>query len=127
MQIIIIFILIFLNAFFAASEIAFISLNLLFHKICLISIITGFPCPGCGMTRAFVNLLTFHFKKAPRFCALFPVFRQMPQAAGGKLRRFPPVKITNPDAAFSRLPQDPAPAPRLFPAFRASVRPRRCA
>ena len=44
-----------IKTFIIIFIIAFISLNLLFHKICLISIITGFPCPGCGMTRAFVN------------------------------------------------------------------------
>lgn len=34
--------------------------QLIFHKICPIAIITGFPCPGCGITRAFLLLLTGH-------------------------------------------------------------------
>lgn len=34
--------------------------QVLFHKICPIALITGFPCPGCGITRAFFLLVTGH-------------------------------------------------------------------
>lgn len=33
-------------------------INLIFHAFCPMVIITGFPCPGCGMTRAVFYLLT---------------------------------------------------------------------
>ena len=75
-----------IKTFIIIFIIAFISLNLLFHKICLISIITGFPCPGCGMTRAFVNLLTFHFKDA--FYWSPSIFLWIPLLIYGILNRY---------------------------------------
>ena len=75
-----------IKTFIIIFIIAFISLNLLFHKICLISIITGFPCPGCGMTRAFVNLLTFHFKDA--FYWSPSIFLWVPLLIYGILNRY---------------------------------------
>lgn len=36
----------------------------LFGTVCLIKIITGRNCPGCGLTHAFYYLFTFRFKKA---------------------------------------------------------------
>ena len=38
--------------------------NLLFHAYCPFKLLTGIPCPGCGLTRAGLSLLTLHFKKA---------------------------------------------------------------
>ncbi len=38
--------------------------QLIFHRICPIAILTGFPCPGCGITRAFYFLLTFKWQQA---------------------------------------------------------------
>ncbi len=32
--------------------------NLIFHAFCPMVIITGFPCPGCGMTRSLFYLAT---------------------------------------------------------------------
>ncbi len=33
-------------------------MHLIFHAFCPMVIVTGFPCPGCGMTRAVFYLLT---------------------------------------------------------------------
>ncbi|MDD2972252.1 MAG: DUF2752 domain-containing protein [Lachnospiraceae bacterium] len=35
-----------------------------FHAFCPLVIVTGFPCPGCGMTRAMLCLLTGQFQRA---------------------------------------------------------------
>lgn len=43
---------------------AFILCFALFHKNCIFSLLIGYPCPGCGLTRAFVCVITFHFKEA---------------------------------------------------------------
>ncbi len=45
---------------------------ILFYK-CPIKIIFGIPCPGCGITRAFLSLIRFDFKKAFEYHPLFPV------------------------------------------------------
>lgn len=36
----------------------------IFHRICPVAIISGFPCPGCGVTRALAALLTLDFSAA---------------------------------------------------------------
>lgn len=38
--------------------------GLLFQKICILRIVTGYPCPGCGMTRAFWLLITLRWPEA---------------------------------------------------------------
>ncbi len=51
-----------LSALFAL--LGLIILQILFKRICPISIITGYPCPGCGITRAFFFFLTFRWNLA---------------------------------------------------------------
>lgn len=41
--------------------------HLLFDRFCPMLILTGFPCPGCGMTRALFLVLTGRFAAAWRF------------------------------------------------------------
>ncbi len=41
-----------------------ILLQVVFKRICPISIITGYPCPGCGITRALFFFLTFRWNLA---------------------------------------------------------------
>jgi hypothetical protein len=36
----------------------------LFHSVCPIAILFGFPCPACGLTRAGISFLTAHFSTA---------------------------------------------------------------
>lgn len=61
--------------------ILFIILILLYMKLfrsitgtaCIISGVTGFPCPGCGMTRAWISFLKGDFLKAFKYNPLFLV------------------------------------------------------
>lgn len=48
------------NLWMAAAAIAVytVVVNLVFHAFCPMVIVTGFPCPGCGMTRALWYLAT---------------------------------------------------------------------
>lgn len=51
---------------------------LFFGKICPMVLLTGFPCPGCGLTRAGVLFFTGHFKESiqmhPIFLLIFTFF-----------------------------------------------------
>lgn len=38
--------------------------HFLLGKACPVVLVTGFPCPGCGLTRAGIALLTLHWKEA---------------------------------------------------------------
>lgn len=38
--------------------------QLIFHKICPFAIFAGIPCPGCGITRAFICLIKLQLKDA---------------------------------------------------------------
>lgn len=40
---------------------------------CPIKYVTGVSCPGCGMTRAWLAALTFHFKTAFAYHPLWPL------------------------------------------------------
>ena len=42
-----------------------------YNTLCPIKLVTGFPCPGCGMTRAHFALLHFNLTKAFYYHPLF--------------------------------------------------------
>ena len=50
-----------------------------FEKIplCAFRFVTGLPCPGCGLTRAFISLFHGEFSRAIAFNALAPVLLVM--------------------------------------------------
>lgn len=50
----------------AALALYYLVVEGLFSAFCPLVIITGFPCPGCGMTRAFLAVLTGDFVRAWR-------------------------------------------------------------
>ena len=41
--------------------------HLLFDHFCPLILLTGFPCPGCGLTRAFYAFFTLHPLEALRY------------------------------------------------------------
>ena len=41
--------------------------------VCPFKLITGLPCPGCGLTRAFMALFTFNFLDSFRYHPLWPL------------------------------------------------------
>ena len=41
-----------------------ILMNLIFDAFCPMVILTGFPCPGCGLTRSVCYLLTGHLQQS---------------------------------------------------------------
>lgn len=42
----------------------YLLMEFIFSAFCPLVIITGFPCPGCGITRAFLCVLTGQFARA---------------------------------------------------------------
>lgn len=59
--------IIFLIAYFVLSK-------KIFHSICPLVAFTGFPCPGCGLTRAGISVLRLDFASAWRFHPfIFPI------------------------------------------------------
>lgn len=60
--------------------------HLLFDRFCPMLILTGFPCPGCGMTRALFLVLTGRFAAAWRFQS--PVYGWILLAAAFGMRRY---------------------------------------
>ncbi len=49
-------------------------LNLLFHRFCPVVLICGYPCPGCGITRAFWAFVTLHPVKAFHYNPVYPLW-----------------------------------------------------
>lgn len=49
--------------FLAAFVLYDVAVQLLFHAFCPMVIVTGLPCPGCGMTRAVFYFATGQFEK----------------------------------------------------------------
>ncbi|WP_052301792.1 DUF2752 domain-containing protein [Butyrivibrio proteoclasticus] len=49
-------------------------LNLLFHRFCPVVLICGYPCPGCGITRAFWAFVTLHPVKALHYNPVYPLW-----------------------------------------------------
>ena len=45
----------------------------LLHPPCLITLLTGHQCPGCGLTRALTHLWLGHFQKAMELNPLSPL------------------------------------------------------
>lgn len=43
------------------------------ENLCLFRATTGFPCPSCGMTRAYIHALNLDFKNAFKYHPLFPL------------------------------------------------------
>ena len=48
----------------AAFLIYYFVVRSVFHAFCPLLILTGFPCPGCGTTRAVICIFTGHFVRA---------------------------------------------------------------
>lgn len=42
----------------------YLLVEFLFSAFCPLVIVTGFPCPGCGITRAFLFVITGQFQRA---------------------------------------------------------------
>ena len=41
--------------------------NLFFDHFCPVVLLTGFPCPGCGLSRAFVSMITFDIESVIQY------------------------------------------------------------
>lgn len=44
---------------------------IMYQKLCFFRNITGLPCPGCGMTRAYISLISLDIKKSFYYHPLF--------------------------------------------------------
>lgn len=49
-------------------------MTLLFHHFCPLVLFCGFPCPGCGMTRAFFSFFTLHPFRALSYNPVYPLW-----------------------------------------------------
>lgn len=67
--------------------------ELIFHRFCPVVILTGFPCPGCGLTRALFNLFLLHPIKAFEFNPSYPLWVAL--AVAFFIRRYVQGKSTS--------------------------------
>ena len=61
----------------ALTAIYIIAMALLEITICPFKRFTGYPCPACGATRAYLSLLKLDFKSAFYYHPLFPILLPM--------------------------------------------------
>lgn len=61
----------------ALTVIYIIAMALLGITICPFKRFTGYPCPACGATRAYLSLLKLDFKSAFYYHPLFPILLPM--------------------------------------------------
>ncbi|MBR5421799.1 MAG: DUF2752 domain-containing protein [Lachnospiraceae bacterium] len=62
------------------------AVSLIFHSFCPVVLISGFPCPGCGITRAFFSLLLFRFADAFHYNP--SIFLWLPLALAAIVQRY---------------------------------------
>ncbi|WP_051200691.1 DUF2752 domain-containing protein [Butyrivibrio sp. XPD2002] len=53
---------------------AWAGIALIFHHFCPVVLLCGFPCPGCGLTRAFLSFITFHPIRAMQYNPSYPLW-----------------------------------------------------
>lgn len=49
-------------------------MTIVFHRFCPVVLFCGFPCPGCGMTRAFFSFFTLHPIRAFFYNPVYPLW-----------------------------------------------------
>ena len=85
-----------------AIAIMWILAELIFHRFCPVVIVSGFPCPGCGLTRALFHLITMHPIKALEYNPSYPfwvalaiafVIRRYVQGKDLKVLRYPVMAV----------------------------------
>ena len=53
---------------------AWVIMTTVFHRFCPVVLFSGFPCPGCGMTRAFFSFFTLHPVRAFLYNPVYPLW-----------------------------------------------------
>ena len=85
-----------------ALAIMWVMAELVFHRFCPVVIMSGFPCPGCGLTRALFNLITLHPIKAFEYNPSYPlwvallvafVIRRHVQGKSTRILRYPLMAV----------------------------------
>ena len=85
-----------------ALAIMWVLAELVFHRFCPVVIMSGFPCPGCGLTRALFNLITLHPIKALEYNPSYPlwvalvvafVIRRYVQGKSTRILRYPLMAV----------------------------------
>ena len=51
-----------------------IAMNLIFHHTCPVVLLCGYPCPGCGITRAFLSFFSLHPIRAFQYNPTYPLW-----------------------------------------------------